>query len=375
MAISKRANGHYQARIKGPDGRIMAKTFPTRKEAQMALMTWRQQKWNGVLGTSTDHQMTLDDFFDEWYRDVLEETPEHLRSGWRKHQKQQYEDYVSPAIGKCRLKEIRPQNVKRVLNEMAKLGKSEATRVHVFGTLRKMFGDAIETYQYLTYNPALKKFKPSIPEREAKHLNLEQTKLLLAHVDGKKYGLAIWIQFYLGLRAGELQALRWEDVDLVTGRITVRRAYIRKTDSIRPYPKGKKQHSHALPPELWEKLVKAKEESTSEWIVTSPRGNILPYRWYLKALKNYCKELKIPTLGTHGLRHSTSEIYISHGASRDDIRALFAHSSLKVTERYLHGKDTNLEKVATVISLFGPRVTPKRPQSECVENQQKQEVV
>ena len=224
MAISKRANGHFQARIQGPDGRMMGKTFPTRKEAQMQLLSWRQQKWNGVLGTSTDHQMTLDDYFVEWYRDVLEETPEHLRSGWRKHQNQHYEDYVSPLMGRCRLKEIRPQNVKRVLNEMAKLGKAEATRVHVFGLLRKMFRDAIETYQYLTFNPALKKFKPSIPEREAKHLNLEQAKSLLTHVEDKKYGLAIWIQFYLGLRAGELQALKWEDVDLDTGRITVRRA-------------------------------------------------------------------------------------------------------------------------------------------------------
>ena len=191
----------------------------------------------------------------------------------------------------------------------------------------------------------------------------------------RKYGLAIWIQFYLGLRAGELQALKWEDVDLDTGRITVRRAYIRKTNTFRNHPKGRKQHSHSLPPELWEKLVQAKAETKSEWIVTSNRGNILPYRWYLKALKGYCRTLKVPTLGTHGLRHSTSELYISHGASREDIRALFAQSSLKVTERYLHGKDTNLEKVATVISLFGSTATPKRPQSGSVEKTLKQEVV
>ena len=70
-------------------------------------------------------------------------------------------------LGNCRLKEIRPHNVKRVLNEMANLGKSNQTRVHAFGLLRKMFGDGIEIYQYLTFNPALKKFKPDLPEKEA----------------------------------------------------------------------------------------------------------------------------------------------------------------------------------------------------------------
>lgn len=163
------------------------------------------------------------------------------------------------------------------------------------------------------------------------------------------------MQLYLGLRVGELQALRWEDVDLDSGRVTIRRNFIRKTDRFRDYPKGRKQHSHNLPPELWEKLViekNQKSQAKGELVVTSPEGNIIPYKWYLKALKKYCRELGLVRISTHGLRHSTSELYMSHGATRDDLRSLFAHSSLKVTERYLHGKDSNLEKVTNVIRLF-----------------------
>ncbi|MBI4402659.1 MAG: tyrosine-type recombinase/integrase [Deltaproteobacteria bacterium] len=374
MAISKRANGYYQARIKGPDGHIIARTYPTKKEAQQQELRWKQQKWDGILGTAAERHITLNQYFDEWYKDVTEETPERMRSGWRKGQKQMYDDYIRPFIGDCRLKEIRPNNVKRILCEMANLGKSEQTRLHVFGILRKMFGDAIEVYQYLTFNPALRKLKPTVAQQEARHLNLEQTRRLLTHVEDKKYGLAIWIQLYLGLRVGELQALRWEEVDLEAGRITIRRTYVRKTETFRDYPKGRKQHSHNLPPEIWEKLIEAKMNSKCEFVVTSPLGNPLPYRWYLKALNDYCKEIKISVVSTHGLRHSTSELYMSHGATRDDLRSLFAHSSLKVTERYLHGKDTNLEKVTNVINLFGKCVTPKRPLSTRVEKIEKQEV-
>jgi len=52
------------------------------------------------------------------------------------------------------------------------------------------------------------------------------------------------------------------------------------------------------------------------------------------------------------LRHSTSELYLSHGASRDDLRELFAHSTLSVTDRYVHRSKGNLDKVAEVINLF-----------------------
>ena len=81
---------------------------------------------------------------------------------------------------------------------------------------------------------------------------------------------------------------------------------------------------------------------------------VIPQRWYCIALRKYCRQLGIPEIGTHGLRHSTSEIYLSHGASRDDLRQLFAHSSLKVTDRYVRDKASNLEKVSNVILLGLP---------------------
>jgi integrase len=129
---------------------------------------------------------------------------------------------------------------------MAQDGKSPQTQAHVFALMRKMFGDAVENYQYLTFNPAIRKLKPSLVVKEARRLNMEQIKKLLLHVEGKKYGLAIWLQLYLGLRCGELQALKWEDVDLVDQRVHIRRTYVRKTGMFRDYPKGKKQHSHHI---------------------------------------------------------------------------------------------------------------------------------
>ncbi len=115
-----------------------------------------------------------------------------------------------------------------------------------------------------------------------------------------------------------------------------------------------------MPPELWDLLRREKESAISEFVAVSPRRSYLTYGGYLKALHRYCREAGITDVATHGLRHTTSEIWQEYGAGRDDIRVLLAHSSSKVTDRYIHDKGQRLEKVAKVIRLF-----PERPSTKC----------
>jgi site-specific recombinase XerD len=75
---------------------------------------------------------------------------------------------------------------------------------------------------------------------------------------------------------------------------------------------------------------------------------MLSYDGYYGALKRYCREAEVPVIGTHGLRHSTSGVYVAHGASRDDLRKLFCHSSNAVTDLYVHDKGERLDQVARV---------------------------
>jgi len=130
----------------------------------------------------------------------------------------------------------------------------------------------------------------------------------------------------------------------------------------RAYPKGRKQHSHRIPFELLALLKRAKPLADAELVVRTPGYKMLDYWKYQKAIKAYCKEVGITVVGTHGLRHSTSEVYMAHGATRDDLRLLFAHSSNSTTDRYVHDKGTRLESVAKVIQLF-PEMTKIRPKS------------
>lgn len=207
-------------------------------------------------------------------------------------------------------------------------------------------------FELLFRNPVKRDLRPSIPEKEAPHLKVTEAARLLAHVRGKPYELAIWLNVYVGLRVGEIQALKWECVDLERDLIHVRMTYVRKERRIKDYPKGKKWHTVQAPPELLELLRQARSAATCEFVVSSPRRSMMIYDTYLQNLLRYCREAGVPEVATHGLRHSTAAIYRAHGATRDDIYHLFKHSSPSVTARYIHDDTERVGEVAKVVRLF-----------------------
>jgi integrase len=360
VAIIKRSNGTYQVKYRGSDGRWISKTFRTKREAETEEARLKQEKRGGGLITNHASTLLLDEFFDLW----LETIKGQASSGWLSIRRQQYRDFVKPFLGSRKLAMIQPVDIALVFTRMVEANRAAATRLHVYTLLRRLFRDAEETFRLITHNPVLRTYKPSVPTKEAPHLNLEQVRKLLLYVQDKPYGTAIWLHFFLGLRVGELQALRCQDVDLDSGVVRIRGTYVKMEREFRDYPKGKKQHWKPIPPELVPVLAKILQgKAPEELLVRSAEWPMLSYEWYNRSLRRYCKAIGLPVIGTHGLRHSTSGLYLSGGASRDQIRALLAHSSERVTERYVHHHDSTLGKLAEVIRLF-----PDRSQYECSQN-------
>jgi integrase len=351
MAIYNR-NGKFQVKTRDSNGFWVTRTFTVKRDAQLFENNVVNEKLTGQTVSNAASKVTMDEYFEQWLATVRYQATQ----GWRDQQKQHYRDYISPVLGPKKVQGINPALISKVLNRMESIGRAEQTQLHVYALMRKMMRDAMELFQLRQNNPVLRTLKPKVPFKEARHLSVEEARLLLRHIEGKDYEIAIWIQLFLGLRVGELQALTWQDVDLQNGIVRIHKAYIRKEKSFRDYPKGRKHHSHRTPIELLEMLRKAKEKATSFFVATSPEGEMISYEWYNRRLHRYCRELGIPVIGTHGLRHSTSELYISHGASADDLRRLFAHSSPSVTDRYLHSRGSQLEKISNSLRLFSKAV-------------------
>jgi len=352
MAVNRLPSGKYQTKVRGTDGHWLTKAFPTRREAETYEAALKQQKGIGFAVTNIANQLTLDVYFDEWYRTVQHQaTP-----GWRRQQRALYQNHIRPGFGQRKMAAVTPQVLARILGGMAEMGYSEATRLHVFVLVRKLFNDAVELFRIVQQNPAIKSLRPRLPVKEARHLGLAQIRNLLEHVRGKPCGLAVWLGAYLGLRVGEIQALRWSDLELDAGIIHVRRAYSKHDVTFRDYPKGRRQHSHKIPRELLEYLREESEGAGVQELVVVPEGwSMLDYWDFLDRLKAFCREAGVQEIGTHGLRHSSAAIWLEAGASRDDLRSLLAHTDPKTTDRYIHHHGSGLERAANVIELFPNR--------------------
>lgn len=353
MAIAKRIKRSgavsYQVKCKGFDGKWITQTFSRKADAESKEAEIVSKKRSGNLVSNLSHRLTIDEFFKTWDEQTRKT---NVSQGWRKDQIKYYNDYVSPVIGKLKLRIITPAHIAQILSRMTELGRAPQTCLHIYNLLNKVFGDAIEMYELIYKNPVKKALKPKLIKKEAPYLRIEEIKKLLTYVRGKPYGVPIWLGAMCGLRSGETIALKWADIDWTNSTIIIRRNFVRKENRFQDFPKEKKWRRLTMPNELADYLKEYQSVSRSEYVAAQPGQTFVLYEHFQRTLQRYCAELRLPQIGTHGLRHSSTEILRHFGATMDDINRFFNHSDYSVTERYVHDKGERVHEIAKVIRLF-----------------------
>ena len=134
----------------------------------------------------------------------------------------------------------------------------------------------------------------------------EQKKIESAVTTGKKQKMfGIVLCLYTGLRVGELIALRWQDVDLKKGLITVNRSCHDAIGGIVfDDPKtATSRREIPIPRQLIKNLKNIKKSGDSDFVV-SANGNVVSVRSYQRSFELMLKKLNIRHRGFHSLRHT-----------------------------------------------------------------------
>ena len=159
-----------------------------------------------------------------------------------------------------------------------------------------------------------------------------------------------------GLRIGELLALRWQDIDLQQGILSVNQTvYEDHFDE----PKSKRSKRRIpLGPQCVEILAALKRtEATPSTLVFSARnGSPLSRRNLLnRQNKPAAKVLKLTGVNWHWFRHTHATLLDSTGAPIGTTQALLGHSSSEVTRgTYIHSVPADARQaVEEVEKLFG----------------------
>ncbi len=119
---------------------------------------------------------------------------------------------MNPEIGNVSLSALRPEHVRGLLRRKLESGLSPQTVVHmrtILNTaLRQAIGDRL-----LSWNPVSSVKRPKVLRRTHTEFTPEQARKFLAAVEDTRLGAAFATGLSLGLRRGEVLALRWCDID------------------------------------------------------------------------------------------------------------------------------------------------------------------
>lgn len=161
---------------------------------------------------------------------------------------------------------------------------------------------------------------PSIPDKEITYLTLKEIQLLHStECDNDMLKKVFLFAFYTGLRKGDIERLRWNnlpiiddniDLDLVTGKKGVRLTF-------------------KLPQQAVELLPKRTSENDKVFMGFKYDGyqNERLRNWILKAGINK------QNVGSHTARHSFAVYHLSKGTPMYTLSKLMAHNSVRTTER------------------------------------------
>jgi len=239
--------------------------------------------------------------------------------------------HLLPWFGTRKLDQLQEedvQNLKASLKEHA-----PKTVNNVLTVLSKLLRVAVK-WQVLDRMPVtIELLKVAPPTLEFYDDEVYEQLFAAAEQTDARTALVIRLGGDAGLRIGEIIALEWADVDLRRGLLTVRRADWRgEVDT----PKGNRSRQIPLTAKL-ASLLSARSPQGEPCVLTQDGGHRLTY----KVVRNWIKAAQhragMPETGKlHVLRHTFCSRLSSRSAPAKAIQELAGHTTLAVTQRYMH---------------------------------------
>lgn len=346
----------WLVRVRDRDGKwFPARSFERKVDAQKYENELELRKSENISAPdSSVKQLSFENYFCLWFQECRSE----VSDGWKQSQIQCFRDHIKPFIGDKRFLEISKRDIALVLSHAKDKGLASQTRAHIYNLLHKMFEDAVHHFEFVTFNPVIRRYKPKVYQKERNFLQSKEAWKLLNSTRSTWLGPPVWVSLFCATRPCELQALKWSQVDWNHRRIIINSAYKRKEKRLEDFPKQGDWGQAPIPEALFQFLNELEKlKRTEEFVAPGPNGGMLNYDSFLRALQRHCREIGITVVTPHELRHSATELYYTAGASTEDLKRLLNHSSVKTTETYIHRTTERLQQIAGQIKT--PEVSLK----------------
>lgn len=238
--------------------------------------------------------------------------------------------------------EISKQDIEALANSLKiqvskQTGKplSAQTQKHVLALLRRLLAYASD--KELCEVPSFKIKMPNVDNQKTEYMTQEQEKKYLeALEDDPNQATANILKFifYTGIRKSATLALKWVDINLEKGLVTLRSDNA-KNDKTEIVPLSDKALA----------ILRGLEQGASPYVFPNEKGE------KRKDIRKFADKIKKQAgldsdfRAVHGLRHNFASSLVNNGADLYSVQKLLTHSSPEMTQRYAHLQMDTLKKI------------------------------
>ena len=348
--VTLRSDGRWSAYLTIPGKGRRYVYGSTRREALASLQ--RLQRALAQGRSVGDSRLRLGAFLDSW---LVAIEPNLRPQSWRRY-RQLMTDHVVPVLGARPLGRLEPEDLQRLYAAKVHQGLSPATVRMIHFILHRALRDAVR-WGRVGRNPADLVDPPRLPRQEAAVLGLTEVRAVLEAAAGHPFELLFRLALKTGLRRGELLALRWRDVDLHSGLITVR-------GTLQPSPAGAvpvvaepKSRSSRRALAIDDDLIQRLQDHRRHWPLTwdgpglppgpedfvfvSATGRPISPSSLLLSWARLLRRAGLEHMPFHATRHTAATLMLGAGVSPRVASERLGHATVAMTlDRYSHVSDS-----------------------------------
>ena len=234
-------------------------------------------------------------------------------------------------------------------NDMSQRNLKLVTKQHIFAEFRALLNYAVKM-EYIPKNPliTLGNFKEIYfekPQDKLKYYTVEQFKQYIAVADKKCksdkdycYYVFFNIAYYTGMRKGEINALKWSDIE--GNIIHVRRSVSQKVKGhsiVETPPKNKTSYRDIQIPKALVKILneqrarQMKENRFSDDFRVCGGISCLSDTAISNKNIHFAKEANLEVIRIHDFRHSHASLLVNNGINIQEVARRLGHAKIEIT--------------------------------------------
>ena len=299
-------------------------TRRTKKEVLTELPELKRRVGAGVVGPDQN----VGELLDAW---LAVRADEGTKQDTLDKYEARFTSWVRPYIGHVQLRKLRTHHIRAMMKTLEDKGVGPRSRNLAKSTLSSALEWAVGE-KYIVDNPCSHVSGAKLGAKLDDRLDPAEVEKVLALAEGDRLYPLLYVQVTLGIRQGELLALKWSDVDLLAGTLRVDMSKTRSGERTLPLVAGTQEVLEAH----YQRQQQEREQAGGLWrdrdyVFTKEDGRPIPSRSLLTWWHRLQKRAGIEPRRWYQLRHCAATRMLDQGVPMELVSDVLGHSGIAIT--------------------------------------------